>query len=135
MTIRIPDSELAVLKTLWQLGGRGTAKQIREKLKPARDHATVSTLLRRLESRKFLKREKSKAGREYIYIAIAKPEKTRKELVKNLLHRAFDGSGIEMVQALFQTKPPSAEEIGELEELLKELKSQKSNKNKKSRGK
>lgn len=121
MTIRLPDSELAVLKAIWQLGGQATAKQVREKLKPARDHATISTLLRRLESKEFLKREKGE-GREYIYRSIAKPEKTRKELVKSLLQRAFDGSGIEMVQALFQTKPPTADEINELEELLKNLK-------------
>ena len=122
MTIRLPDAELAVLKVIWQLGGHATARQVREKLKPARDHATISTLLRRLESKDFLKREKGE-GREFIYRSIAKPEKTRKELVKSLLQRAFDGSGIEMVQALFQTKPPTAAEIDELEELLESLKS------------
>ena len=122
MTIRIPDTELAVLKVIWQLKGQATARQVRERLKPARDHATISTLLRRLESKNFLKREKGD-GREFIYRSIVKPEKTRKELVKSLLQRAFDGSGIEMVQALFQTKPPTAAEIDELEELLENLKS------------
>ena len=77
--------------------------------------------MRRLESKEFLKREKGE-GREFIYRSIVKPEKTRKELVKSLLQRAFDGSGIEMVQALFQTKPPTADEINELEELLENLK-------------
>ncbi len=127
MTIRLPDSELAVLKAIWKLGGQATAKQVREKTKPPRDHATISTLLRRLEAKKYLKREKTE-GREFIYRSIVKPEKTRKELVKSLLQRAFDGSGIEMVQALFQTKPPTADEIKELEELLQDLKSNQTSK-------
>ena len=122
MTIRLPDSELEILKTIWQLGGKATVKEIRQKLKPARDHATVTTLLRRLESREFLRREKSPDSREFIYEALAKPEKTRKALVKSLLQRAFDGSGIDMVSALFQTKPPTDREIRELEELLEDLK-------------
>jgi len=125
MTIRLPDSELEVLKTIWLLGGKATAKEIRQKLKPKRDHATVTTLLRRLESREMVKREKSSEGREYVYEATSKPEKTQKALVKNLLQRAFDGSGIEMVNALFQTKPPTDSEIHEIEDLLAELKKDK----------
>ncbi len=125
MTIRLPDAELELLKIIWQLGGRATAKEIRQKLKPAKDHATVTTLLRRLESREFVKREKSSEGREFIYEATAKPEKTQRALVKNLLQRAFDGSGIEMVNALFQSKPPSESDIEDLEALVEQLKKDK----------
>ncbi len=129
---KLPDAELEVLKVLWQLG-KSTAKQIRENLKPQRDHATISTLLRRLESRKLVRRSKSKTGREFIYSAIAKPEKTRQKLVKDFLQRAFDGSGIEMVQALFQTKSPTPDEIEQLEKLLDDLKDSQDSKQGKSK--
>lgn len=125
MTLRLPDSELEVLKTIWKLGGKATAKEIRQKLKPPRDHATVSTLLKRLGARELVTREKSDEGREFVYEATAKPEKTQRSLVKDLLQRAFDGSGIDMVNALFQTKPPTDSEIAEIEDLLKELKKNK----------
>lgn len=129
MDIKLPDAELDVLKTLWRLGP-STAKTIREETKPPRNHATISTLLRRLESKNYVRRSKTDEGREFVYEAIAKPDKTRQSLVKNFLQQTFDGSGIEMVNALFQSKAPSAEEIDELQQLLDEMKKSKRGKSK-----
>lgn len=124
MNIKLPDSELEILSLLWRMG-KSTTKEIRQTLKPDRDHATISTLLRRLEERKFVRREKVPNRREFVYEAVARPEKTRRALVKNLLQRAFDGSGVELVNALFQTKAPSAKEIEELQTILDKLKGSK----------
>ena len=129
MDEKLPDAELEILNILWKLG-KSTIKQIRGVLDRPRDHATISTLLRRLESRKMVRRSKSKTSREYFYSAVGNREKTRQKLVKNLLQRAFDGSGIEMVQALLQTKSISKDEIVQLEKLLDELKQSKRGKTK-----
>lgn len=129
MDINLPDAELDILKTLWRLGP-STAKTIREQTKPPRNHATISTLLRRLEAKKYVRRKKGDEGREFVYESIVKPDKTRQSLVKSFLQQTFDGSGIEMVNALFQTKAPSAEEIDELQQLLDEMKKSKRGKSK-----
>jgi len=95
MKKRIPDAELEILTVLWRIGDC-TAKDIRENLSPDRElnHATVSTLLKRLESKELVKRKKSDRGREFIFVALAGPEETRQNLVGHLLRRAFEGSGI-----------------------------------------
>lgn len=122
MSIKLPDAELEVLAALWRLG-KATAKEIRLSLKPKRDHATITTLLRRLEDRKFVRRKKSTGRREFVYEAIARPEKTRLALAKKLMHRAFDGSGVALVNTLFQSGSLTSEEIDQLQATLKELKS------------
>lgn len=127
MVDRLPDGELEILNILWKLG-KATATQIRHAQKPQRDHATVSTLLKRLITKKLVRREKAKTGREFVYEAIAKPEKTRRGLMKSFLKNTFEGSGIEMISALFQTSAPNEEEIDQLQAMLDELKSKKSNK-------
>lgn len=122
MKQRLPDAELEVLTVLWKIG-ESTAKEIRENLPDDRqlNHATVSTLLKRLESKKFVERRKSD-GREFIFVALANPDETRQNLVGQLLNRAFEGSGIELVNALFQSRPPSIEEIDSIQAMLDELK-------------
>ena len=123
MDAKLPDGELELLTVLWRLE-TATAKEIGDALRPKRDlnHATICTLLRRLEDRKCVRRNKIPGSREYLYEAIAKPEPTRKALVKNLLQRAFDGSGVELVHSLFQSSAPDADEIKQLESLLADLK-------------
>ncbi len=123
MDAKLPDGELELLTVLWRLE-KATAKEIGDSLRPKRDlnHATICTLLRRLEDRKCVRRKKIPGSREFRYEAIAKPESTRKALVKNLLQRAFDGSGVELVHSLFQTSAPNSDEIEQLESLLADLK-------------
>lgn len=121
MGYRIPESEFEILKILWRLG-RATAADIRQSQDPPRDHATVSTLLRRLVDKKLVKREKQGNGREFFYQAVAKKEQTEQGLVKHFLNHAFDGSGIELVNALFQTSAPDSREIQQLQQMLDQLK-------------
>ncbi len=140
MDTKLPDGELELLTVLWRLG-KATAKEIGDELRPQRNlnHATICTLLRRLEDRKCVRRKKITGSREFLYEAIAKPEPTRKALVKNLLQRAFDGCGMELVHSLFQSSAPSHQEIEQLELLLADLKKGKgtqatSRKNKRKKG-
>ena len=44
-------------------------------------------------------------------------------VVKNLLQRVFGGSSVHFVASLFESKPPTSEEIEDLQKLLDDLRS------------
>lgn len=122
----LPDAELDVMSCLWQHGPL-TAREIRELLQKQRPmaHATVCTLLRRLEDKDCVTRAKSGVGKSFSYQAKLQPQGPRKRMLDRLLDKAFAGDGVALVASLFETQPPNADEIAELEELLKDLKKQK----------
>lgn len=120
----LPEAELDVISCLWQ-AGMLTAREIREALETRRPmaHATVSTLLKRLESKGFVSREKSGVGKSFRYKAEIKPKGPGRKLLNNVLQKAFGGDGIALVTALFDARAPTKEEIKELEGLVEKLKS------------
>lgn len=124
--LELPDAELDVMGCLWQLGPQ-TAREIREALAESRPmaHASVCTLLKRLEGKRLVKRDKAKSGKAFIYTVTVQPTKTRRRMVNDLLDRMFAGSGVDLVASLLESRPPSADEIDRLQKLLNELKSQK----------
>ncbi|MEX2139109.1 MAG: BlaI/MecI/CopY family transcriptional regulator [Pirellulales bacterium] len=123
----LPDAELEIMACLWQSGPL-TARQLREKLKAYRPlaHASVCTLLNRLEAKNFVGREKAPVGKAFVYSARVKPTQTYRRLLGSILDRVFAGSGVALVASLFETKAPSLEEIEELEALLRQLRSKNS---------
>ena len=128
MTIEeLPDSELDVMSCLW-VKSPMTVREIRDALEQRRPmaHATVCTLLKRLESKRFVSREKSGVGKSFQYQAEIKPKGTARKLLNNVLQKAFAGNGIALVAALFESQAPSASELEELTELLKQLMSKQS---------
>ena len=124
---RLPNAELDVMACLWKLGPR-TARQLREALRPKRAmaHASVCTLLKRLEGKGLVRRKKAPTGKAYVYSAVAKPAGTHRRLVADLVDRAFEGSGVELVASLLECRPPSDEEIDQLESLIHDLRNNKS---------
>jgi predicted transcriptional regulator len=129
---RLPDAELDVMTCLWEAGPQ-TARQLREALASRRPlaHASVSTLLKRLEAKGLVSREKAPAGKAYVYSAKGKPAGTHRRLVADFLDRVFAGSGVSLVASLLETRPPSNEEIDQLEQLIRDLREKGSNASKK----
>jgi predicted transcriptional regulator len=119
---RLPDAELDVMSCLWE-GGPQTARQVRESLQPRRPlaHASVCTLLKRLEVKGLVRREKAPAGKAYIYSASTNPDPTHRRLLADFLDRVFAGSGVSLVASLLETRPPSSDEIDELDRLIRNL--------------
>lgn len=131
-TEELPDAELDVMSCLWT-NGAATAREIRESLEARRPmaHATVCTLLRRLEEKRCVSREKSGVGKSFRYKATIRQSGPAKRMLDRLLDRAFAGDGVALVASLLETRPPSEEEIDELERLLSDLKKKKKRSRKK----
>ncbi len=125
----LPDAELDVMSILWQSGPM-TVRELREKLHQQRPmtHAAVSTLLKRLQAKDIVSREKGEVGKAFIFKASVKPAATYRKIVGDLLDRVFAGSGVAMVSSMLDSKTPSIEEIDEMMEMMQELRKKKSEK-------
>ena len=123
MAAKIPEAEADVLAVLFD-AEEATARTVRERLAKKRPmaHGTVVTLLGRLEDRGLVKRRKADQGKAFVYRPAKAHARTFGPVVSSLMHRAFGGKPAAMVASLFETRPPSPEEIDELEELIKQLK-------------
>ncbi|MGE0040455.1 MAG: BlaI/MecI/CopY family transcriptional regulator [Vicinamibacterales bacterium] len=115
----LPPGEQELLAVLYDLG-EGTAREVRERLPADRvlAHATVVTLLNRLEARGLVVRRKADTGKAFVY----RPTRDRggafAPLVGGLAGRLFKGSPAALVAALFETRTPDPAELEELEALV-----------------
>ncbi len=119
---RLPDAELEVLACLWQMG-QATAREVREGMADYRPmaHASAVTLLGRLEAKGLVRREKGLVGKAFVYRPTRRPAATYRRILKDLVERIFGGSGVQLVTSLFETRPPTRDELEQLQQLLDRL--------------
>ena len=119
---RLPDAELDVLACLWR-HGEATARQVREALDHYRPmaHGSVATLLGRLQAKGLVSREKGPVGKAFVYTPTLQPRSGYRRVVRELLQRIFGGNSVALVTSLFETQPPTAAELEDLQRLLDEL--------------
>ena len=87
-------------------------------------HASIVTLLNRLESKGLIRHAKGPVGKAFVYTPTRRPGKTYRRVIGDVLERIFGGNGPALVASLFETKPPTTEEIEQLQRLLDQLRSQ-----------
>lgn len=118
----LPDAELDVLGCLWQ-AGEGTARQVRETIKPYRpmSHGATVTLLTRLQAKGLLTRAKAAQGKAFVYRPTRGPQPTYRRILRDLKHRLFGGNGLSMVASLLEAHPPTTQELDRLQVMLDDL--------------
>lgn len=118
-----PEAELEALSALRALGEADTVT-LRRALEPFRPmtHASMSTLLRRLEAKGLVERRRAESGKAYLYSPTPDGNAIVRPLVGRLLDRVFRGDKLTMVATLFESRPPSASELRKLEELVESMK-------------
>ena len=122
---RPTDAELAVLRALWKLGS-GSVREVLEALNRARSgpplaYTTVLRFLQIMTEKGLVVREDADAARGHIYAPKVPAERTKRQMVSDLLERAFGGSVQEMVLQALGTRKISAAELREIRKLLNEL--------------
>lgn len=115
----LPDAELEVLACLWR-SSPATVREVREALASWRPltHGSVTTLLGRLEEKGWVKRAKGPVGKAFIYAPAKQPGPLLRRVLGDLVERVFGGDPVQLVSSLFQGRPPSADELDELQGLL-----------------
>lgn len=113
--------EHELMEILWDLG-TGTVRDVLAQLPKNRQlaYTSVSTILRILQQKKWVKAEK--IGKQHSYRPILTKEKFATHSVKKMVNDVFSGSPLEMVSYLVDKQPLSIDEIDTIQKLLDEKK-------------
>jgi BlaI family penicillinase repressor len=119
---RLPDAELEVLTCLHRRG-EATARDIREALWDQRPmaHGSVLTLLGRLERRGLVTRKKGPSGKAFVYMPTGRHTTALRPVMRRLVDRVFAGSPVDLVASLFETRPPTPQELDAIQRLVRDL--------------
>lgn len=114
---RPTDAELAILRILWQRGP-STVRQVHDVLSRDRPGAytTALKLLQIMAEKGLVRRDESE--RTHIYHARLTEEQTQRQLVRDLLDRAFGGSATKLVMQALAARRATPEELGEIRKLI-----------------
>jgi len=117
---RPTDGELAILRVLWR-HGPSTVRQVRDILERSQPtgYTTVLKLLQIMAAKGLVARDESQ--RTHIYQATRSEVHTQRQLIGDLLHRAFGGSASKLVMQALATKKASADELAEIRKLIENL--------------
>ena len=115
---RPTDAELSILRVLW-LRGSSTVRQVQEELGEDTGYTTVLKFLQIMTEKGLVTREDSQ--RTHVFQASIPEEETQRQLVTDLLDRAFRGSAKNLVLQALSAKRASAAELAEIRKLLEEL--------------
>jgi BlaI family penicillinase repressor len=118
------DAELAILRVLWEQGP-STVRQIHDVL--SRDRAlgytTALKLLQIMTEKGLTTREI--LGIQHVYSASLGEEGTQRQLLRDLIERAFGGSTSKLVMQALAAKKASPEELREIRRLLARVREKK----------
>jgi predicted transcriptional regulator len=120
---RIPrptPAELELLRTLWQLGPASVRQvhEARQRERPELSYATVLRLMQIMHGKGLLKRDESQ--RSHVYSAAQPQGSLQTRLLDDLIHKAFAGSGKDLVMAALRSDRVSEAEREEIQRFLEE---------------
>ncbi len=113
------DAELAILSVLWSRGP-STVRQIAEEMGREAGYTTILKLLQIMTEKGLVVRDE--AARTHIYAAASTQDQTQRQLVTDLLDRAFDGSAAKLVLQALAASRTSPAELAEIRKLLRGVK-------------
>jgi BlaI family transcriptional regulator, penicillinase repressor len=114
---RPTDAELAILRVLWSKGP-STVRQVHDVIADGRElaYTTVLKLLQIMTDKGLTTR--ALLGLQHVYTARRSEQDTQRQLVKDLLDRAFDGSTSQLVMQALASTAATPEELREIRRLL-----------------
>ena len=114
------EAELAILRVLWERGP-STVRDVTQALQDERGtgYTTALKLMQIMTEKGLVQRNDSQ--RTHVYEAVAPAEQTQKQLVTDLLERAFGGSAQKLVLQALAGRKASLEDLAEIRRLLDEM--------------
>lgn len=112
------ERELQILEVLWDRE-EATVREVYETLRERKIpivQNTVQAFLRTMEEKDLVTHRVQ--GRSFVYRPLIKKQNTRSVIVSGVLKRVFDGSVDQLVRSAFDAKPPTPQELDELESMI-----------------
>jgi predicted transcriptional regulator len=118
---RPTDSELAILRVLWDRGP-STVRAVHDALVGAREtgYTTTLKLMQIMSVKGLVTRDESE--RTHVYTAQFTQDQTQRQLVADLVQRAFGGSAAALMQQALSAQPTSPEELKKIQQLIDDYK-------------
>jgi predicted transcriptional regulator len=123
---RPTDAELNILRVLWSRGPC-TVREVADELNRDRPptssrvgYTTVLKLMQIMTEKGLVLRDES--SRSHVYRTKLSEEKTLRQLMQDLLHRAFGGSAQKLVMQALAAKKTSRAELDEIQKLIDQMK-------------
>ena len=114
---RPTDAELAILRVLWERGA-STVRQVHDALAGTRETGYTTTLkLMQIMTDKGLV-TRNETTRTHVYSAMAGQEQTERQLVQDLVDRAFGGSAAQLVLRALSADGTTDAELKEIRRLI-----------------
>jgi BlaI family penicillinase repressor len=117
----IPDSELDVLRVLWERQ-QATVREVLETLRAAGrewSYATVATLLDRLETKGVVTSDRSDLA--FVYKPAITPQEVQQKRLKSLVDKLYHGEPGLLVLHLLKSHPLDPKQASEVRSLLDEM--------------
>lgn len=119
---RPTDVELSILRVLWQ-HGPGTVREVLARYNEGRSgeagYTTILKMLQIMTEKGLTQRDDSR--RPQVYRARLSEEQTQRQLVSDLLDRAFGGSAKQLVLQALAARETPEEELAQIETLLEKI--------------
>jgi BlaI family transcriptional regulator, penicillinase repressor len=115
---RPTDAELAILRVLWERGP-STVRQVHEVLVARVGQTAYTTALKLLQimtGKGLVRRDDT--DRTHVFTPRLSEEQTQRQLVRDLLDRAFGGSASKLVLQALNARRATPEELGEIRKLI-----------------
>jgi len=121
---RPTDAELAILRVLWDRGP-STVREVHEALRNSQDsgYTTVLKLLQIMTEKGLVDRDASQ--RAHVYVSRLGEHRTQRQLLRDLVDRAFGGSPGKLVLQALSSSKASPQEMKEIRRLLDQMEDKK----------
>jgi predicted transcriptional regulator len=123
-TPRPTDAELAILRVLWERGP-STVREVHDALSATHDsgYTTVLKLMQIMTDKGLVTRDESQ--RAHVYSSREGEQKTQRQLLGDLMDRAFGGSPTKLVMQALSASRASAEELHAIRRYLDKMEEEK----------
>ncbi len=114
------EAELQLLRVLWERGP-STVREIHEAMGDEKETGYTTTLkiLQKMADKGLVERDES--ARSHIYHAAIKAEQTQRQLVRDLLQKAFGGNPGQLVMQALSERKASKQELADIRRLLDKM--------------
>lgn len=115
----LTEAELELMTILWRLGG-GTVREVIDLLPKdrARGYTSISTIVRILEQKHFVRAEK--VGRGHRYIPIVDQTSYQARNLRHIVGGLFGGDPLSLVRRLVQSSELSDDDLAELRNIVEQ---------------
>jgi len=120
ITPRPTDAELAIMRVLWERGPC-TVREVHDALSNSQDtgYTTVLKLLQIMTDKGLVVRDET--NRAHIYSTRYSEQRTQRQLLGDLIERAFGGSPTKLVMQALTETTATADELTAIRQLLDQM--------------